>query len=74
MPRTTERVSWSPEWNQSIQYQVTQKTRYCGPLYSSVLRIWTWVDHRGYKYTHVGICEYITSLTHLCVLDYTILR
>src|SRR6266404_9303148 len=70
MPQTTEWVSRSPEWNRSIWDQVTQKMRYCGPLYSSVLCIWTWVDHRGYKYTHVGICKYITSLTHLCVLDY----
>ena len=27
-------------------HQATMKTRYCGHLYSSLLRKWTWWDHR----------------------------
>src|ERR1700677_1431073 len=27
-------------------HQASLKTRYCGHLYSSLIRKWTWVDHR----------------------------
>ncbi len=32
-----------------VTYQACVKTRYCGCLYSSLLRIWKWVGHKVYK-------------------------
>ncbi len=45
-----------------VAYQVCVKTRYCRHLYSSLLRIQTWVGHRVYKSPYGESGEYTSPL------------
>ena len=54
-----------------VAYQVCVKTRYCGHLYSSLLRKWTWVGHRVYKSPYGESGEYTSpSLILTCAHTY----
>src|SRR6266702_3386358 len=50
-----------------VAYQACVKTRYCGHLYSSLLRKRTWVGHRVYKSPYGESGEYTSpSLVFTC--------
>jgi hypothetical protein len=70
MGATLIRVTWVT-W-----YQATLKTRYCGRLYSSLIRLRTGWGHRVYISLYVGRLRIHTSLTrtHLCFLHSTLLK
>ena len=47
-----------PETFWGDPHQASLKTRYCGPLYSSLLRKQTWVGHRDHFSIYMRDCEY----------------